>query len=487
MKVRVYGGIGEIGGNKILVSSPSRRSIILDFGKSFTREEAFFQYPFMPPSFPDDYFKAGLLPPARGPSWRMEGYDTLGLLISHAHLDHWGYLHMLNSEIEVFLGEAALRIIETYRMTRRDLSGLDRLKMSCFQTGDVLDLGEFSVVPIHVDHSIPGAYGFIVECCGRKLAYTGDLRMHGPKASMTMDFIDAAASEGIDLLIMEATKVAPENDPESSLVKVLENRIWYRWGKNPPKRVNFEASTEEEVKEKMIEILERSNSLTLVEVASTDVDRIRTVYEATKKLGRDLIMDERTAFMINRLNGLDISGLPLLGEYAIWKRRKRGKDGEEIKFSAKEPKVFREFLERIEDKRGEESIIWGEKRTKLFKDADSYVVVTNNATRFLYEIPLGIKPSIDFVMSRSEPFSEESALSLDRLMNWLLLYNVKRYYRIHVSGHLSPYQIKEVLNAINPSKVIPIHTEHRDLFDIFVPKRMVSSILLPEVGEPLEV
>ncbi len=487
MKVRIYGGIREIGGNKILVSSSSRRAIILDFGKSFSREEAFFQYPFMPPSFPDDYFKVGLLPPARGSSWRVEGYDALGLLISHAHLDHWGYLRMLNSEIEVFLGKAARRIIETYRMTRRDLSGLDRLKMNCFQTGDILNLGEFSIMPIHVDHSIPGAYGFIVECCGRKLAYTGDLRMHGPKANMTRDFIDAAASEGINLLIMEATKVAPENDPESSLVKVLENRIWYRWRRSPPKRVNFEASTEEEVKEKMVELLERSNSLTLIEVAPTDVDRMRTVYEVTKKLGRKLVMDERTAFMIDRLGGLSISGLPLLGDYAVWKRRKRGRDGREIKFSSKEPKTFREFLKKIEDKRGEDFVIWGEERAKLFKDANSYVIITNNATRFLYEIPLGIKPNMDFVMSRSEPFSEESALSLDRLMNWLILYNVKRYYRIHVSGHLSPYQIKDVLDAINPSKVVPVHTEHRDLFDIFVPRRMISSILLPEVGEPLEV
>ncbi len=485
MEVRIYGGIEEIGGNKIILSSPSRRSIILDFGKSFSREEAFFQYPFMPPSFPEDYFKAGLLPPAKGPDWKMEGYDTLGLMVSHAHLDHWGYLPMLHSEIEVFVGEAALRIIESYRIVRRDLGGLDKLKMNSFKTGDVLDLGEFSVTPIHVDHSVPGAYGFIVECCGRKLAYTGDLRMHGPKASMTMDFIDAAASEGIDLLIMEATKVAPENDPESSLVKVLENRIWYKWRRSPPKRVSFEASDEKEVGERMTEILERSSSLILVELASTDVDRIRTVYEVARKLDRKLVMDERTAFMVDKLSELGISDLPR--NYFVWKRRKKGKQGKEVKFSSREPKIFREFLEKVEDEGGEESLIWGGRRAEFFKDANSYLVVTNNATRFLYEIPLGIKPEMDFVMSRSEPFSEESALSLDRLLNWLMLYDVRRYYRVHVSGHLSPYQIKEVLDAINPDRVVPIHTEHRDLFDLFVPRRMVDSILLPRVGEPLVI
>ncbi len=487
VEVRIYGGLGEIGGNKVMVSSPSKQAIILDFGKSFSREEAFFQHPFMSPAFPEDYFKTGLLPPSEGPWWKMEGYETLGVFLSHAHLDHWGYLHLLHSDIRVFLGEAAWQIVDVYRFTRRDLGGIDRLEIGTFKTGDILSMGDFSVTPIHVDHSVPGAYGFLIECCGRKLAYTGDLRMHGPKAHMTKDFVDACASEGIDLMIMEATKVAPENDPESSLVKVLENRVWYRWRREPPKRISFEVSTEDEVGERMIEVLERSDALVLVEVSSADVDRIRTVFEVARKLNRELVMDERTALISERLSESGVEGLPLPGDYKLWRKRRRGRNGEEVKIGLREPKAVKEFLERIEDRGGPESIIWGSRRADMLKEGELHLVITSNATRFLYEIPMGVKPKIDFIMSRSEPFSEESALSLDRLMNWLLMYDVARYYRIHVSGHLFPDQIRDVLDSVNPAKVVPIHTEHSDLFDLYVPRRMLNSILLPQLGEPFEI
>ncbi len=487
MEVRIFGGIGEIGGNKVLVSSPDRLAIMLDFGKSFSREEAFFQHPFMSPMFPEDYFKTGLLPPSQGPEWRMEGYEIAGLLISHAHLDHWGYLPLVHRGIPVYLGEASRTILEAYRsMGSRDLSVLEEFKMLTFRTGDTVDLEDFKIIPIHVDHSVPGAYGFLIECCSKRIAYTGDLRMHGPRRDMTLDFLNRLAEEEVNLLLMEATKVAPENDPEASLVKVLENRIWYRWKREPPKRVNFEVSSEKEVGEKMREILEGSSRLVLVEVSPTDVDRVRTVCDVARSIGRELVVDERIGFMAEALSGAGIHGLPLPGDYLLW-RRKRRKGGREVKLGGREPRSLVEFIERVEDRRGAESVIWGDLRRELLRDESSYFVVTSNATRFLYEIPLGVEPHIDFVMSRSEPFSEESALSMDRLMNWLLIYGVQRYYRIHVSGHLSPGQIADVLDRINPGIVVPIHTEHPDLFDLYVPKGMRDRVLLPEVGELIDV
>ncbi len=487
MEVRIFGGVGEIGGNKVLISSPDRRAIMLDFGKSFSREDAFFQYPFMPPMFPGDYFKTGLLPPSEGPEWRMRGYEIGGLFISHAHLDHWGYLPLIHREIPVHLGRAGRTILEAYRsMGSRDLAALGELRMGTFSTGDVLEVDGLTLVPVHVDHSVPGAYGFLVDCCSKRVAYTGDLRMHGPRRDMTEDFIDILAEEGVDLLLMEATKVAPENDPESSLVKVLENRIWYRWRREPPKRVNFEVSTEDEVGERMRGVLEGSEGLILVEVSPTDVDRVRTVCEVARALGRKLVMDERVGFMADALSDVGISDLPRPGDYLLWRRRRRGKDGTEVKLGSREPRGLLDFIGRVEDRGGPDSVLWGDSRRRILEDGGSHFVITSNATRFLYEIPMGMKPTMEFVMSRSEPFSEETALSLDRLMNWLLIYGIHRYYRIHVSGHISPDQISDVLERVNPKRVVPIHTEHPDLFDLYVPKSMrEGGILLPEIGRPI--
>ena len=145
-------------------------------------------------------------------------------------------------------------------------------------------------------------------------------------------------------LEMEATKVAPENDPESSLVRILENRIWYRWGKEPPKRVHFEVKTEEEVREKMLYVLERSSSLALVEISTADVDRLRTAFNVARSLGREPILDERTAFLSHRLGRSGIKGLPQVGSYRVWRRR-RGKGGIEVKYGVREPKAIKEFSE----------------------------------------------------------------------------------------------------------------------------------------------
>jgi len=61
-----------------------------------------------------------------------------------------------------------------------------------FRTGDRIRVGHLEVEPIHVDHSIPGAYGFIIHTSAGAVVYTGDVRAHGPKHEMTLEFLEAA-------------------------------------------------------------------------------------------------------------------------------------------------------------------------------------------------------------------------------------------------------------------------------------------------------
>lgn len=481
MHFAVLGGACEIGGNRILLKSKRGDYIFLDYGRNFVREEEFFQRPFMSPTFEEDYLKTKLITQVSG----IEVEALKGVLVSHAHQDHWGYLNLLPQGLNAFVGSAAERIINAYL----ELGYADEPKpeFSTFRTGDSLEAGDFHITPVHVDHSVPGSYGFIIECDGKKIVYTGDLRMHGPRRDMTMEFIDRASSEEPDLLLTEATKVAPENDPEASLIRLLESRMLYRWGLNPPKRIGFELRSEEEVSERIRALNEGSESIILVEISSSDADRIRSVWKASEKLGRTLVMDERVAFLNETLSEVGIEGLPRLGSYLVWRRKRRGREGGEVKFGERERRSIRDFLERVEDKLGEEGLLWGERRRDLLRRSSEFLVLTSNATRFLYEIPMNVEAKIEFILSRSEPFSEESALSMDRLMNWLTLHGVRRYYRIHVSGHIAPDQMSELIDSINPSLVVPIHTEHPDLFDAFLPRRMRSRILIPEAGELIEI
>jgi ribonuclease J len=83
-----------------------------------------------------------------------------------------------------------------------------------------------------------------------------------------------------------------------------------------------------------------------------------------------------------------------------------------------------------------------------------------------------------YVLSASEPFNEEMEIDYERLTNWLNHYGLPQYH-VHVSGHIMPLQLKEVLGQINSEQIFPVHTEHAELFAKFV-RDLRGKVVLPE-------
>ncbi len=54
-----------------------------------------------------------------------------------------------------------------------------------FRTGDIIKIKGMIVIPFHIDHSVPGAYGFMIYTSVGPVVYTGDFRRHGPLSNMT--------------------------------------------------------------------------------------------------------------------------------------------------------------------------------------------------------------------------------------------------------------------------------------------------------------
>lgn len=61
-----------------------------------------------------------------------------------------------------------------------------------FRTGDKIKIDNLTIEPIHVDHSVPGAYGFLIHTSGGTIVYTGDFQDHVAKPEMTQEFVDKA-------------------------------------------------------------------------------------------------------------------------------------------------------------------------------------------------------------------------------------------------------------------------------------------------------
>ena len=245
-----YGGVNEIGGNKILLEDKDTR-VFLDFGKGFSRRAKFFEE-FINPRVAngiEDFLTMGLLPDIKGlyrdDLMKMAEREILepdvdAVLLSHAHSDHADYISFLHEKIPIYMGETCHLILQAIeersnrQIEREILSYRERpynrkdepikRKINTFRTGDKFKIGSLEIEPIHVDHSVPGAYGFIIYTSEGPIGYTGDIRLHGTVPQMTRDFIERAKNEKLIALIMEGTRIADDPKEESEELVSKESR-----------------------------------------------------------------------------------------------------------------------------------------------------------------------------------------------------------------------------------------------------------------------
>jgi len=236
VKLTFYGGVGEIGGNKILLEENGTK-IFLDFGMSFSKRRLYFEE-FLTPRIANglgDFLEMKLIPDVTNIyrddllehlGRKSEGPDVQGVVLSHAHADHANYISFLHQDIPIYCGETCKYILEAVdeqsqrsienevlSFKKRPLFRNDyrkppierRFKM--FRTGDKIHIDSLEIEPIHTDHSVPGAYGLIIYTSEGAVVYTGDLRMHGLHANMTKDFMSAAKESKPIALITEGTRI----------------------------------------------------------------------------------------------------------------------------------------------------------------------------------------------------------------------------------------------------------------------------------------
>ena len=214
-----YGGVGEIGGNKIQVTG-MENSFFFDFGLAFNRANDYLSE-FLQPRKSNgilDFVALGLLPCIKGiyreDYLRHSGlsYDSEpavdGVLISHAHVDHAAYIHHLREDIPIYLSEQSYLILKAledtgiasfseytelkktfYLVPKKNGDGHTRSRervardIRVVNPYDEFEIGEFTIKSVPVDHSLPGATGYIAENHDETIVYTGDLRFHGRRMS----------------------------------------------------------------------------------------------------------------------------------------------------------------------------------------------------------------------------------------------------------------------------------------------------------------
>ncbi len=445
VKLTFHGGVCEIGGNKILLEDSGTR-IFLDFGKNFTLSNKFYGGYLVPRSVngAGDYLEFGIIPKLDG-LYRNDLLNGSGLkpgmsqfdavLVSHPHIDHVGCLSFLHEEIPVYCGEIAKLIIDAIEETTAgDSFGAHPFKT--FHTGDRLKIGSLEIEPIHVDHSVPGAYGYIIHTSAGAIVYTGDLRLHGTRHDMTEDFIAKARKANPKVLITEGTRVMP-NDT----------------------RQNF---TEQGVHDEIHRIVFGTDKLVLATFYGRDLDRFKTFYKIAKASNRKFVISMRLAYLLlkvkedHRFEIPDVLNDDIL---LVYKRRKKSGEYDEKDYQ----KWERLFLDKA---------VGYEYVTKNQRD----VIFNLDLFNFPELIDILPVPGSHFIHSMSEPFSEDD-INDDLMHQWLDHFKLE-FHQVHASGHCSGEHIVDLIRRINPETLIPIHTEHPEML-----QGIVGKTLLVEQGK----
>ena len=436
-----YGGVNEIGGNKILLQDRGTK-IFLDFGMSFALKKQYYSLPFLSPRSEKSLQELGILPKLKG-FYRFDekAPEVDAVFLSHAHMDHSAYISFINREIPVYCGETTKSILQALSEIRRaDLEfNVEDITFKPFRTGDTITIDDLEIKPVHVDHSIPGAYGFIIHTSNGAVVYTGDFRAHGTKPEMTSDFVEKAREAEPVAVITEATNITGAS-----------------------------VSSEAEVKNKLDDIVGQASGLVLADFAYADVDRLNSFYRTAKKNGRCLAVSLKQAYMLNALREDKHLRVPDL------------EDDENILIFRKSKKKYRKWEKQIIEE-------YSDKIADVFEiSKQQFRVVLAMSFYDLEELTeINPKPGSCHILSASEPFNEEMEIDFERLVNWLRHYGLPQYH-VHVSGHIMPLQLKTILKEVNAAKIFPIHTENADLFSKFT-RDLKSKVVMTEKGKEYKI
>ncbi|MDF1557535.1 MAG: MBL fold metallo-hydrolase [ANME-2 cluster archaeon] len=425
MEIKFYGGVGTIGGNKFMVEDGDTK-IFLDFGQSFSYGEQFFTgWLGARERFGlKDHFALDLMPKIPG-LYSPEALENTecsycepqyqGVFISHVHYDHLAHLSYLDPGIPVYMGETTLRILDSWETT--GISGFGDHDYRTFRTGDVIKVDDMEVIPVHVDHSTPAAYGYIVHTGSGTLVYTGDLRLHGTHSHLTRDFIEQAAGAKPDIMICEGTRVAPEEN-----------------------RKNF---TEQGVYDHSRKLLDDTDKLAFTCFYGRDVDRMKTFHRLAKDTGRKFVVSTKTAHLLRTLaddRGIEVPD-PLTDENMLIYCREMNRYN----------KWEKEFidLEHCVDAR-------------YINSHQGDLIMQMDFIHFAELIDILPEPSSLFIHSQSEPFQEDD-IEDEVKHNWMDRFGLE-LHQAHASGHCSREEIFQIIREISPKKVYPVHTEFPELF-----------------------
>lgn len=288
-----------------------------------------------------------------------------------------------------------------------------------------------------------GSGAFAVRTEAGWVVYTGDLRSHGRQANLTEAFISAAAELEPAVLITEGTNTHAGVSP-----------------------------TEADVRDRILAAVRQEPGLVVVNFAARNLDRLLTMYEVARATGRQLLITEREADFLRGQRPLqpeipDPDGDPYVCTYY----RPRPADDEWHRFW----------------RRPGRRALGGCGSDRYLRAHPEEYLVCFGLTEMVELLGMQVRRGGLLIYSNHRPYNAEQAGDLGRLLAWAELLELRTLGfaepGYHASGHLGETALGDMVRAIDPKLVIPVHTATPEFFTGGDRHR----VSVPVAGQPLEI
>ena len=416
MKIIVHRGTHQIGGSCLEVATQSTR-LILDVGLPLDDLAAPAN---IPPSERTDEVVSEVF--ARSP-------EVAAVLISHAHADHTGLLHLVPPGVPIFLSKGTSKMMLAGSVYANQ-PNVPRERQQVLELRSPHRIGDITVTAFPVDHSAFDAQAFLLEADGQRVLYSGDLRLHGRKPAMARTLIEALCDKPVDALVMEGTHFSEDRQP---------------------------GLTEVQLEDAICEDIRSAPGLVLAAFSPMHVDRLVTFYKAARRAGRIFVVDHYAAYIFFLVSTQARVPKPERGagiRVFLPKRRKRVGKLEE-RYAAN--------LIYLEEILAEPTRYVMPFRPSMLEG--DFTAGLPPVARCIYSYWHGYLKKPDWQQAQTAV----AACAGDFLVR-------------HTSGHIHAADIVKFVEAIGPCHVIPIHTTRPEEF-----RRYFPNALLLNDGECWEI
>jgi ribonuclease J len=412
------GGLGEIGMNAALYGLGRGKNgqwLMVDVGVSFGGPDT----PGVDLILPDISFI------------ERERKNLAGIIITHAHEDHFGALATLwpRLGVPVYMTEFAASLLEVRRLQE---PGAPKIPVKVVKQGDRVKIGGFDVEFIPVAHSVPESCALAIRTAAGTVIHTGDWK------------IDPTPVVGLPT----NEKRLREIGDEGVLAMIADSTNIFRDGISP---------SEAEVSKALTELIANSPARVAVTTFASNVARMRSVAQAALACGREVICVGRA---MDRVVGVAtemgmLKGLPPF----------RSADS----YGYLPPDKVVALLTGSQ----------GEARAALARIArnEHPEVTLSKGDRVIFS-------------SRTIPGNEKE---VGAIINGLYRQGIEvitdRTHLVHVSGHPRRDEVKQLYSWVRPKVAIPAHgeTAHLSEHAIFARAQGVPHVIRAFNGEVVQL